>query len=129
MTRREVQNQGEIAVYGPEDVKPSQTSKDMKLSVNAGQTWRIQTLDIETHPLATIALKYKEETTGNELSIGTFYQYELPLIWKPTASDNHLVIWEQRDLLFQVTNPTGGDITVRAKVQYIKVYLGRKGGS
>ncbi len=129
MPKREVQNQGEYAVYGPEDVMPSQTSKDLKLSVNTGQTWRIQELDVETHPLATIALKYKEELTGNELTLGTFFQYEFPLRWKPTASDNHMVIWEQRELSFQVTNPTGGDITVRAKVQYIKVYLGRKGGS
>jgi hypothetical protein len=123
MAERYIGSQGEIAVFGPENVASSGTSVNLKLQVNTGQAWRIQRLDIEGAPLSTIALKYKEETTGNQLVLGTFYAYEFPMRFKPTSSDNHLIIWEERTLEFQATNTYANTQTYRAIVQYIKSYL------
>jgi len=120
---RKVQNQGELHVYGPENVAASQTSTELNFTVNAGQAWRVQRIDIEAPPACTVELVYTEETSGNELSLGTFDATDFPLEFKPTSTDNHLVIWEERKLKFEVKNTTGGQITARAKVQYIKVYL------
>ena len=124
---RQVLNQGEQKVFGPENVLTSGTTKELKFDVSKGQAWRVQEIDIEAPPLATVTLKYGEELSGDDVTLGTFYAYEFPLAFKPTATDNHMVIMEDRTLSFQVYNTYANQITVRARTKIIKTYLQPKG--
>ena len=126
--KRQVLNQGEYHVYGPENVLTQGTSLNLKFDVSKGQCWRVQDIDIECPPNVTVTLKYGEELSGDDIQLGTFYGYEFPLKFKPTASDNHLVIMEDRTLYFQVYNTYANQITVRARVQLVKTYLEPRNG-
>ena len=126
--KRQVLNQGEMKSYGPEFVLTGQTSRLLKFDVSKGQAWRVQAIDIEAPPNTTIDLKYGEEMSGDDVTLGTFYAYETPLKFKPVASDNHMVIMEDRTLSFQVYNTYPNEITVRAVLRLIKTYLEPKGG-
>lgn len=120
---RQVTNQGEVKVYGPEFVLTSGTSTNLKFEVSKGQAWRVQEIDIECPPNVTVNLVYGEEISGDDVTLGTLYGYEFPLKFKPTATDNHMVIMEDRTLKFQVYNTYANQITVRARVHIVKTYL------
>lgn len=118
---RQIKNQSEFAYKLSAGIAYN-TSGQLKFSTPSDQIWGVLKIIVEAPPLALVSIQYKEETTGNTVTLDNMYAYEFPLSFKPTATDTRLMLWEDRDLLVNITNPYGSTIKPRAGIEYVKNY-------
>jgi len=90
--------------------------------VPSNQVWRVYKVIVEAPPLVTVTIKYKEELTGNTVSMDSRYAYESPFEFKKTATDQHLVITEDRSLTVEMNNPYGASVTPEVKIEFLKMW-------